>query len=150
MIGIYSHLEFTIIMNAQSSPRFFAPFQVAAASAFGTLFAGFMCIALNYKAAQNPKAYFVVLLLSVIITPLYLAAFALIPDTPVDRLWPIGSGLLGYGIAKFQQRNLLNVATASGVVRRSMWSMWGVVLFSLVVVFAVLLSAVMLFDWQLG
>lgn len=137
-------------MNAQLPSRYFTPFQVAVASAFGTLFAGFVCVALNCQAAQNPRGSIVVLLLSLVVIPLYVAAFAMVPDTPVDRLWPIGSGLIGYCIAKLFRGYLPDSDYAKGAMRKSMWSLWGVVLLSLAMIFFGLFAVVIAFDLQLN
>lgn len=133
----------------QKRALFYTPVQIGLASMFGTLLAGFICMALNYRVAQNRQAMLTALLFAAVLVPLSVAAFAMIPDTPFDRLWPIGSGVVGLLVARLFQGKILESAFNDGANRKSLWRVSGVVVISLLIMFSCLMAVALLFDVQL-
>jgi hypothetical protein len=85
----------------------FVPTQIAIASFFGSVLAGFFCLIMNYRNLSMPRHCLFSIISVSILVPLIIWGYAVIPDTPYDRAWPLISALVMYVLAKTLQGQLI-------------------------------------------
>lgn len=137
--------------NLESSVtlRLYTPFQIALASFFGTLLAGFFCLALNYKELRKRQRHRATLLLAAIIVPVFVLIYANYPDTPYDRFWPLAMALAMWAIAYVLQGRAIESAMAEGACRKSIPALIGMILFALVLLLVSLVVVMKIFGFRL-
>ena len=129
--------------------KLYTPFQIALASFFGTLLAGFICLSLNYRSLKLQNSFRYTVIAATLIVPAAIAIFILIPDTPYDRLWPAATAIIMGYTAHLIQGNLITTHLKKGNTRKSFWYVAGVILASLSILLVFLIAIQMLFDVKL-
>jgi len=129
--------------------RFYTPFQIALAAFFGTLLAGLLCLALNYRQLENIRYFKVTLFLTLMIVPTSIAAYIQIPDTAYDRLWPLGTAVIMWIVAYVLQARQIESALTEGAIRKSILNLVGIIVFSLLLLVIGLVISMKLFGLNL-
>ncbi len=129
--------------------KLYTPFQIALASFFGTLLAGFICLSLNYRSLKSQNSFRYTIIATVLIVPAAIAIFILIPDTPYDRLWPAVTALIMGYTAHILQGNLIINHLKKRNTRKSFWRVAGIIVVSLSILLIFLISLQIPFNVKL-
>lgn len=78
--------------------KLYSPCQILFITFLGTVLAGMLAIAINYRKVGLVNRYKQLLIFLVVLIPTYLYVFIHLPSTTYDRLFPIGTAIL-LGIA---------------------------------------------------
>ncbi len=99
--------------------KFYTVSQIIFITLFGTLFAGIYGLAANYRQIDDRRSLRLTWLVASVVTPTYLSAYALLPRTSFDLLFPLLPGVLTGIVAAFLQNRFVRTALQLGAVRRS-------------------------------
>jgi len=121
--------------------------QIAIATFFGTVLAGLICLAHNYRATGQGKQFNNVIKSILIVVPAVVYLYATIPDSSYDRLWPVGMAVIMYFVANKLQGSMIKVETNNNARLFSYWRVFAVVVTSLFVLLALLVPVMMIFDF---
>ena len=81
--------------------------------------------------------------------PAIVGLFITLPDTPYDRLFPLGMAILMFTVAYYSQHKIIDAAVQKGGARKSFWKLAGVMLAALGTLFLGLVMVLALFDVKL-
>jgi hypothetical protein len=130
--------------------RVFTPLQVVIATFFGTLLAGFVCLALNYHRLGEERLYRFSMAAAAVFVPLYIWVYTILPSTTYDRLWPLATALITGLLAQVLQGRIIQQQIEQNTTMRvSPWSLVAVILFSLIMMLIILGLAALLFGFEL-